>query len=76
MEMPTLPLPALRKSSAVGTSETYLANEFFLKKAERWVPPKPLVDQHYESHKNARGDQMFALNFLSFSLKHLSTFGL
>lgn len=57
------------KMTAVGKSEPVMTNETFLRARDQWVPPKPLVEQHYDKHKQNRSGAL-TMNALSFSMKH------
>ena len=68
MEMPQ-PNFNVDKMTAVGKSEPVMTNETFLRARDQWVPPKPLVEQHYDKHKQNRSGAL-TMNALSFSMKH------
>ena len=68
MEMPQ-PNFNVTKMTAVGESEPVEMNEAFLRARNQWVPPKPVVEQHYDKHKQNRSGAL-TMNALSFSMKH------
>ena len=68
MEMPQ-PNFNVAKMTAVGKSEPIMMNEMFLKAQDIWVQPKPVVEQHYDKHKQNRSGAL-TMNALSFSMKH------
>ena len=68
MEMPQ-PNFNVPKMTAVGKSEPVEMNEAFLRARNQWVPPKPVVEQHYDKHKQNRSGAL-TMNALSFSMKH------
>ena len=68
MEMPQ-PNFNVPKMTAVGKSEPVEMNEAFLRARNQWVPPKPVVEQHYDKHKQNRSGAL-AMSALSFSMKH------
>lgn len=68
MEMPQ-PNFNVDKMTAVGKSEPVMTNEMFLKAQDMWVQPKPVVEQHYDKHKQNRSGAL-TMNALSFSMKH------
>lgn len=68
MEMPQ-PNFNVTNTTAVGESESVMMNETFLRARDQWVPPKPVVEQHYDKHKQNRSGAL-TMNALSFSMKH------
>ena len=72
MEMPQ-PDFNVTKTTAVGKSEPVGMNEAFLRARNQWVPPKPVVEQHFDKHKQNRSGAL-TMNALSFSMKHYYNF--
>ena len=72
MEMPQPDFNVI-KTTAVGKSEPVMTNEAFLRARNQWVPPKPVVEQHYDKHKQNRSGAL-TMNALSFSMKYYYNF--